>query len=258
MKCNLKEKIKNKELTYGTWITINSTDVPDMLEELGFDWFVFDTEHAPLTQKEVSQMIQVIDVEKVCPIVRVGQVDMYSVKSYLDMGAHGILFPLVNNKEQAEMAVSYCKYPPEGIRGTAPRKASSYGLSLSEYLRKANELTTVAVQIETKDALKNLEEIANVKGVDILFVGPTDLTMSLGYLDNRDNEELIDAMKKVVYTCEKYGKTPGILAINKEEAERAKKFGFRFIGLSSDFRLLISKAGELLSEVRKTSYNLSS
>jgi 2-keto-3-deoxy-L-rhamnonate aldolase RhmA len=251
LRCNLREAIRDSTVTFGTWVTIASTDIPDILEEIGFDWLVFDTEHGPLTQHDVSSMVQVIDFERICPIVRVGAVDMYYSKSYLDMGAHGILFPLVNSKKEAENAVSYCKYPPKGVRGVAPRKASSYGLRFSEYIRDANKTTVVAVQIETKEALKNLEEIASVEGVDILFVGPTDLTMSLGLFENRSSSKVIESMKSVVNVCEKAGKIPGVLALDEKELEREIKLGFKFIGLSSDFRFLLNGARLLLEKARK-------
>lgn len=222
-----------------------------MLEEVGFDWLVFDTEHAPLTQQSVSSMIQAVDGAKVCPIVRVGAVDMYFAKSYLDMGAHGILFPLVNTAIEANNAVLYCKYPPDGIRGVAPRKASSYGKSFSDYIRNANKNTVVAVQIETKQALDNLESIASVRGVDILFVGPTDLTMSLGLFEDRRNTKVIESMKKVVKVCEKEGKIAGTLALDEKEARLDLKLGFKFLGLSSDFRFLLKGASSILEKVKK-------
>lgn len=222
-----------------------------MLEEAGFDWLVFDTEHAPLTQQSVSSMIQAVDETRVCPVVRVGAVDMYFAKSYLDMGAHGILFPLVNKPAEARNAVSYCKYPPVGIRGVAPRKASSYGKRFSDYIRNANRSTVVAVQIETKEALDNLESIASVKGVDILFVGPTDLTMSLGLFEDRNNPKVIESMKKVVRACEKEGKVAGTLALDENEARLDLRLGFKFLGLSSDFRFLLKGASSILEKVKK-------
>jgi 2-keto-3-deoxy-L-rhamnonate aldolase RhmA len=251
LKCNLRNSFARSETTFGTWVTIGSTDIPDMLEEIGFDWLVFDTEHGPLTQNIVSSMIQSIDSEKVCPIVRVGSLDMYYAKSYLDMGAHGILFPLINTAEEAEKAVSYCKYPPEGVRGTAPRKASSYGIKFSDYVREANKMTIVGVQIETKRALENLEDIASVKGVDILFVGPTDLTMSLGLFDERNNQKVKDAMRYVINVCKRKGKIAGILAVNEEEALFDIKLGFSFVGLSSDFRIMLNAAKDFLEKVKR-------
>jgi 2-keto-3-deoxy-L-rhamnonate aldolase RhmA len=250
LKCDLKKKFADGKVTLGTWVTVGHPDVPDILEELGFDWLVFDTEHAPLGRETVSRMILAIDEQRVCPIVRVGAIDQYLVKSALDMGAHGVVCPLVNSAQEARMAASYVKYPPIGIRGVAPRKAADYGLSFPEYLRKANEMTVLVAQIETKQALDNLDEILSVKEVDVAFVGPTDLTVSLGLLDDRTNPKVIEAMKKVVRGCESHGKVPGVLAATPEEAKRAVSNGFRFIGLGSDTRFMTGGAKPFLEAAR--------
>lgn len=250
MKCELKKRLAEGKVTRGTWATIGHPDVPDLLEALGFDWLVFDTEHAPLGREALGRMIQAVDGEKVCPLVRVGAIDQYLVKSALDMGAHGVVCPLVNSEQDARTAVSFVKYPPLGIRGVAPRKAADYGLSFSDYLRRANELTLLVAQVETKQALENLDAILSVREVDVAFVGPTDLTVSLGLLDDRTNEKVIDAMKSVVRSCESHKKVPGVLAATPEEARRAVALGFRFIGLGSDTRFIIGGAGPFLEAVR--------
>ena len=129
MKCNLKKTLRSGKVTLGTWVTIGHPDVPDQLQGMGFDWLVFDTEHAPIGRETLARMIQAVDAEKVCPIVRVGAIDQYMVKSALDMGAHGVVFPLVNSVEEAKAAARFMKYPPAGVRGNAPRKAATSGNS---------------------------------------------------------------------------------------------------------------------------------
>jgi 2-keto-3-deoxy-L-rhamnonate aldolase RhmA len=172
------------------------------------------------------------------------------IKSALDMGAHGVLCPLVNSREEAEAAVRFAKYPPRGARGAAPRKAADYGASAAEYVRTANELTLVVAQIETKEAVEKVDRILEVKEVDVAFVGPTDLTMSLGLLDDRSNPRVIEAMKKVVASCESNGKVPGILAATPEEVKRDVAMGFRFIGLGSDARFLMGGAKPFIDSAR--------
>ncbi len=250
MKCTLKARLAAGETLLGTWATIGHTDVADVLEATGFDWLVFDTEHAPLGPETVSRMIQAVDTEAVCPLVRVGAVDQYLVKSAFDMGAHGVVCPLVNSPEDAQAAVRTAKYPPLGVRGVAPRKAADYGNTSSDYLRTANETTTVVVQIETAEALANLDGILETKGVDVAFVGPSDLTMSLGLVDDRGNPRVVEAMKQVVKACERHGKSPGVLAATPEEARRDVQIGFKFIGLGSDTRFIMSGAREFLRAAR--------
>jgi 2-keto-3-deoxy-L-rhamnonate aldolase RhmA len=253
MKCDLKRRLDSGETLLGTWVTIGHPDVTDILEEAGFDWIVLDAEHAPLGPESISRMIQSIDPSSVCPLVRTGAVDQYFAKSALDMGAHGVVFPLINNPGEARRAVSFAKYPPRGVRGVAPRKAADYGRTFAEYIRKANDHTVVVAQIETTEALDNLDDIISVDGVDVAFVGPTDLTMSLGLMDDRGNPKVVDAMKQVIRACKKHGKTPGVLAATPEEAERDIQLGFKFVGLGSDVRFMLSGAREFLASVRPRS-----
>jgi len=246
MKCNLKRDLSNGKVSLGTWVTIAHPDVPDLLEAVGFDWLVFDTEHAPIGPESLARMIQVIDTERVCPLVRVGAVDQYKIKSALDMGAHGVVCPLVNSEREAREAARFLKYPPAGVRGVAPRKAADYGFSTAEYLRTANETTLLVAQIETRQALDNLEGTLSVREVDVAFVGPSDLTMSLGLLDDRSNPKVLEAMRSVVKACEAREKVPGTLAATPEETRRALSMGFRFIGLGSDTRFMVGGSKQFL------------
>lgn len=250
MKCDLKKKLGSGRVALGTWVTIGHPDVPDQLQSLGFDWLVFDTEHAPIGRETLGRLIQAVDGEKVCPIVRVGAIDQYMIKSALDMGAHGVVCPLVNSEEEAKQAVKFLKYPPVGVRGVAPRKAADYGLSAAEYIRTANETTILVAQIETREAVEKVDSILSVADVDVAFVGPSDLTMSLGLLDDRSNPRVIEAMKKVIASCESHRKVPGTLAASPEEAKRAVSLGFRFIGLGSDTRFISGGAKPFIEATR--------
>ncbi|MDV3244028.1 MAG: aldolase/citrate lyase family protein [Nitrososphaerales archaeon] len=250
MKCNLKKELRSGRVTLGTWVTIAHPDVPDLLEALGFDWLVFDTEHGPIGSESLAKMIQAVDGEKVCPIVRVGATDQFLIKSALDMGAHGVVCPLVSSQKEAKEAARFVKYPPAGVRGVGPRKAADYGLSFAEYIRTANEATLLVAQIETQEAVDNVEGILSVPEVDVAFVGPSDLTMSLGLLDDRSNPRVMDAMKKVVRSCESHRKVPGVLAATPEEAKLAVSLGFRFIGLGSDTRFMIAGARSFIDSAR--------
>lgn len=252
MKCDLREKMKEGRVALGTWVTIGHPDVPDIFEAMGFDWLVFDGEHAPLGRESLGAMIQAVDDSKVCPLVRVGATDQFLVKSALDMGAHGVVCPLVNSGKDAEQAVSYVKYPPWGVRGVAPRKAADYGLSFPQYLRTANDVTLTVAQIETRAALERLDEIVSTRGVDVAFVGPTDLTVSMGLLDDRSNPKVVEAMKAVIAACESHHKVPGVLAATPEEASRDVALGFRFIGLGSDTRFMMGGAKPFLAAAGRT------
>jgi 2-dehydro-3-deoxyglucarate aldolase len=248
MKNPLKNRLySSRDPCFGTWISSSSPVSLDALKGLGFEWFMIDTEHAPVNPETLSGMVSNLGVGGPAPLVRVGNVDQYLVKQALDAGAHGILVPLVNTEAQAKAVVAFAKYPPEGVRGAAAAAASRYGTELASYLRTANAETLVGVQIETREALDNLGPIAGVKGVDILFVGPQDLTLSLGLLDDRKNPKVRDAMRSVVEACERHGKIPGTLVVDAEEKQVAVKLGFRFISLASDVRFLITGARSYLT-----------
>jgi 2-keto-3-deoxy-L-rhamnonate aldolase RhmA len=247
MKSALKSRLgSSKDPCFGTWISSASLLCVDALKDLGFEWFMIDTEHSPVNPETLAAMVSDLGGDGPAPLVRVGNVDQYLIKQALDAGSHGVLVPLVSTEAQAKSAVAYAKYPPDGVRGAAAAAASRYGTELSSYLRSANAETLVGVQIETREAMENLEAIAGVNGVDILFVGPQDLTLSLGLLDDRKNPKVRDAMRKVVETCERHGKVPGTLVIDPQERKVAVDLGFRFISLASDVRFLLDGARSYL------------
>jgi 2-keto-3-deoxy-L-rhamnonate aldolase RhmA len=248
MKNSLKARLHStREPSFGTWIASSSLVNLDALKGMGFEWFMLDTEHAQVNPETLAAMVAVLGDDGPAPLVRVGDVDQYLIKQALDAGAQGILVPLVSTEAQARAVVAFAKYPPEGVRGAAAAASSRYGMELASYLRTANAETLVGVQIETKEALNNLEAIADVSGVDMLFVGPQDLTLSLGLWDDRTNPKVRDAMRTVVKACERHGKIPGTLAVDPEEKRAAAELGFRFISLASDVRFLVHGARAYLT-----------
>ncbi|HKW04415.1 MAG TPA: aldolase/citrate lyase family protein [Nitrososphaerales archaeon] len=237
MKNKLKERLYAGNSCLGTWITIGNPDIVDILKNLPFEWFMFDMEHSYFSFESVKTMMQALG-EGPTPMVRIGQVDQLLAKRALDIGSQGLLVPLVNSKEEAERLVKYSMYPPSGVRGAGPGRASKFGMNLPEYLRTANQELLLAVQIETTEALSKVDEILDAKGIDIGFVGPTDLTISLGLVDDRSNPKIIEAMERVIRSCKAHGKIPGTLAVSVEEARKFLKLGFQFISLASDSRFL--------------------
>ena len=250
MKNAIKKKLYDGKVSLGTWITIGNPDVPDLLKQLPFDWFVFDTEHSYFTIETVKNMQMALSDSQACPIVRVGMLDQLLIKRALDIGSQGLVVPLVNSAEDARKYVSYAMYPPSGVRGAGPGRAAKYGNNIGEYLRTANEELLLIAQIETTQALLNADEIVATKGIDVAFVGPTDMTMSLGLVDDRWNPKVIDAMKTVIKACEKHGKIPGTLAVSVEEAKKWLGLGFRFVALGSDSKFLFQGAKSFLSQVQ--------
>jgi len=232
--------------SFGTWLSTSSVVALDALRGMGFEWFMVDNEHAQVNPETMAAMAAVLGGNGPAPFVRVGNVDQYLIKQALDSGAQGVLVPLVSSEAQARAAVSFAKYPPAGVRGIAAAPASRYGVNLAKYLRSANAETLVGVQIETVEALEHLDAIAAVDGVDLLFVGPQDLTLNLGLLDDRKHPKVREAMGRVADACRRHGKVAGTLVVDPEERRTAVELGYRFISLASDIRLLLNGARSFL------------
>jgi 2-keto-3-deoxy-L-rhamnonate aldolase RhmA len=253
LKNQVRAKLGEGETAFGTWINSSSPSIVDYLRHLEFDWFLIDAEHALLNPETLSHMVQLVQDSHVTPFVRVGLNDQYLIKVALDCGAHGVVVPLINSPEEAGRAVSFSRYPPRGVRGVGPVRAHRYGLDFREYLATASEEVMVIGQIETVQALERLDEILEVEGLDVAFFGPSDMTVSMGLMDERTNPRVLDAMRTVVAACKKHGKVPGVLATSQQEARTAIELGFRFVGLASDMRFVADGANAYLRLVGRKS-----
>jgi 2-keto-3-deoxy-L-rhamnonate aldolase RhmA len=241
MKNELKRRIQKDDQLYGTWITVESPIMTELMSSLGFDYFVFDTEHAPLDILTVQTMMQAMRPDtKTTPIVRVWWNDLVAIKRALDIGAHGILVPWVNNKEEAEMAVKATRYAPDGLRGCGPRRAALFD---SEYLETADEEIAVIVQIETKEAVSNIEDICSVEGVDSTYIGPADLSASHGHLGNMSHPEVQEAIDKVFDASKAAGIGAGIHQASGSSIPERMKKGYNLVTLGND--LIYAKMGVL-------------
>jgi len=243
----IKAKLKAGEVSVGCWITIGHQDISERLANVGFDWLTFDMEHAPLERETVQFMIQSMSYQNECvPIVRIPWNEIWMIKHVLDIGAYGVVIPLIGTKEDTKKVVSYCKYPPEGVRGCAPRHAAFRD---KDYIKTANDEVLVVIQIETEEAVRNIDEICSVKGVDVCFVGPTDLSLSLGVLGQTDHPKFRKAKQEVVKACRKWGVAPGMFC-SVETINEAVEEGFQFVSLASDLSHLIAGAKAALNKVK--------
>jgi 2-keto-3-deoxy-L-rhamnonate aldolase RhmA len=244
----LKTKLQNGERVIGTFVGLGHPDITEILSRLGFDWILLDAEHSPLGFETIQQMIQAMNGTDCIPIVRPQWNDPVQIKRILDIGAYGVLIPWVNSKREAENAVRACKYPPEGIRGFGPRRA---GMFDPHYFETANKETLVAVQIETELALNNLDEILSVPGIDACYIGPYDLSCSLGLgIPPRwDDPKYLAAFSRTLEAAEKYRKPAGMFA-TLDTIKWALDKGFRFntVGDADTFlirgaKMALAKAG---------------
>ena len=247
MKNRLREILRNGKVAVGVTVTIGHPDVSEILSNLGFDFINFDTQHSPLNIERVQYLMQSMSYSDATPIVRVQWNDISMINSALDIGAHGVIVPFVNNKEDMKKALNYARFPPKGVRSYGPRRAS---LRDPEYVKNCDEEIMVIPQIETRESLENIEEILSVDGVEAFFVGPYDLSFSLGVFRQWDNPIFVKALERVVDVAEKTGTIAGMLALVEEPEETIKK-GFRLINLGIDTGLLMDSARRLVERVNR-------
>lgn len=245
----VKSMLKRDLVTLGCWVTIGSGDVAEILSNLGFDWLLFDTEHSPLSLETIQYMIQATSATEIVPLVRVAANDMTLTKRALDIGAYGVIVPLVNNKDDAKRAVSYTRYPPRGIRGAGPRRCAQYGLRTKEYFEWAEEEILTIVQVETEEAVANIDDILSVEGIDVFFIGPTDLSTSLGVPGELNNPKYIRVVERLLESGKEHSVPAGIMTYNVEQAKDAVQRGFKFVSLAADFRNLILGTKTMLQAV---------
>jgi 2-keto-3-deoxy-L-rhamnonate aldolase RhmA len=249
LKNPLKERLKKGEAVIGTFVGIGHADVTEWLSHLGFDWLLLDAEHGPMGFETLQVMMQAMNGSNCVPIVRPQWNDPVIIKRVLDIGAYGVLIPWVNSKEEAEAAVRACRYPPSGIRGWGPRRAAMFD---ADYFATANGEVLVAVQIETEKALRNLDDILSVEGVDACYIGPWDLSCSLGFgVPPRWNEpRYLEAFDKVVKAAEEHGKPAGMFA-SIDNIGWAVEKGFRFNTVDDDDTFLMRGAMMALDKARR-------
>ena len=247
MRNQLKRKLQRGEVALGCAVSLNSTAVVELLSQLGFDWLWFDTEHSPLNA-EMLEPLLAANRGNLTPVVRPAWNDMVLIKKVLDVGAQGLLVPWINNAQQAEAAVQAVKYPPRGLRGFGPRRASNYGLD-KEYVATANDETLVVVQIETAEAVENFEKIVAVDGVDAYLIGPNDLANSMGYLGQPYHPEMEKVIADLAERGKKAGVPAGIIASGPEQTQQRIDQGFQMINIAGDLFLMQEAATDLLKDL---------
>jgi 2-keto-3-deoxy-L-rhamnonate aldolase RhmA len=246
---NLKKRIKKRELTIGSWITIGHTVVAEIMARAGYDWLVVDMEHSAITLDSAQDLIRVIELCGVVPLVRVGENDPNLIKRVMDAGAYGVIVPMVNSKADAEKAVASVQYPPKGFRGVGLARAQKYGVDFEGYKKWNEQESIVIVQVEHIKAVENLEDILSVEGVDGFIIGPYDLSGSLGVPGQFDHTEVISALSRVKEVSKKMNALSGFHVIPPEvEAFQEKvREGYKFIAYSLDSLMLSAQSKVILT-----------
>jgi 4-hydroxy-2-oxoheptanedioate aldolase len=241
-----KHAIAAGELQIGLWCSLCSNIAADIVRDCGFDWLLLDSEHSPNEIPDLLAQLQAVEGGTATPIVRPAWNDMVLIKRCLDIGAQALLIPYVQDADEAQRAVAAVRYPPRGVRGVAAASRASRFGRVADYLKVADREICLLVQVETGAALEKLEAIAGVDGVDGVFIGPSDLSASLGQVGNPAHSAVQAALADAVRRLKAVGKPAGILTGNEEEARRYIGWGYTFVAVGSDVGLL-GRGGEVLA-----------
>ena len=241
-------RLRAGELLRGTMLTLPSPEVADMVSRCGFDWLFLDGEHGSPTTLEWQRLLMAIG-GRCASLLRVPALGEAPIKTALDLGVDGIIVPMVNSAQQAREAVSWSRYPPAGRRGIGLARAQGYGLDFTDYMEHANERLAVVVQAEHIDAVDNIEEIAAVEGLDAVFVGPYDLSASLGKTGAVDDPEVVAAIDRVTRVCRARGLALGYFGVSADSVLPYVERGFNLVCAGTDAGFVTAGASDVLQQL---------
>jgi len=244
-------KLRDRKTLIGTIVSSTDPATAEVLAECGFDWLFIDAEHGPHETTDLLPVLRAVDHRVPC-IVRVPASEEISIKKTLDIGASGIIAPQTNTVQQVESVVRYCRYSPQGSRGVGLSRATTYGLGLTEYVGSANENVAVIVQAEHIDAVENIEAIVKVEGVDAIFIGPYDLSASMGKMGQIADPAVVDAIDHVTKVCNAAEMPLGIFGVTAESVKPYLDRGYSLIVSGVDVLMMAHAAQGMLSVLRST------
>lgn len=250
-KNKFKAALAGNQTQWGLWLGLTNTVCAEIAATAGFDWLLIDGEHAPFELQSMQSHLQALAPYDVSPVVRVEEGRTALIKRVLDIGAQTILVPMVDTPEQAHELVLDVNYPPVGRRGmgSALARAAKWN-HIPGYPKIANEEVCLLIQIETVEAIKNIEEICAVEGIDGVFIGAVDLSASMGHVGNPDHPEVVAAIEHAIDVINKAGKAAGFLSVNVDVARRYVDKGVKFMAVGVDTLLLANATQELADKVK--------
>lgn len=239
------------ERVIGTFAAIPHPVAIEVAAMSGLDFLCIDAEHTQIDRERIENLVRASDVHHVPAMVRVPGHGQKWIASALDAGAAGVLVPRVSTAEQARAVVKATRYPPLGERGVGPGRASAYGYRILDYLKAANESLVLAIQIETAEGLANVEEIVAVEGVDVIFIGPGDLSVSIDAMGPAGAEKLDAAITAISHAARKAGKAVGIFRPSADDVGKWTEAGISFYLLASDTMFLGASLAAGVTAARK-------
>ncbi len=249
MNASFKKKLIEKELLLGTILTLPSLEIVEIVCQAGLDWLFIDLEHSTLNIRDAQLMMQVAGPETP-GLIRVPVNDETWIKKALDTGAAGIIVPQVKTAADVQCAVEFCKYPPKGLRSVGIARAQGYGEKFQDYVASANHDIAVVIQIEHIDAVANIEEILAVPGIDCLFVGPYDLSASMGKTGRTTAPEVQAAISKVKQAATRANMPLGIFGPAAEAVNSYIQDGYTLIAVGIDTMLLGKAVKEMMAALK--------
>jgi 2-keto-3-deoxy-L-rhamnonate aldolase RhmA len=232
---DFRKRVLAREFVCGTFLNLGSPVTVEIAGLAGFDWLLIDHEHGPGGEDTLLHQLQAAAGTPAFPIVRIAINETARFKRALDMGAFGVMVPYVNTAAETKAAVNAMRYPPHGIRGVAKfNRGAGFGGDFEEYYLHAHERLLTVIQIETPEAVANIDAIAAVDGADVLFVGPTDLSYNMGIRDQLDSAQFMETLRKVSDAAKKHGKAAGILVHINALVPKVRELGYTFVALGSD------------------------
>lgn len=250
----LKKRIRGGDIVIGTWCTVPSFSLVNIIASTGLDFVIIDSEHGPLNPPIIEQMIIAAEVENCTPLVRVAARREELILSALDSGSHGIIVPHIETITDAEEAISYCKYSPAGIRGFSPfTRAGKYSLfNVSEHAKKENDETMVIAIIEGELGIKNLKAIANLEHIDVIYIGVYDLSQTMGFPGQVDHPKVQTELENCIKIIRANGKAAGgYVAKNSNDINWMVNLGMQFITYRVDTMAIFHTYNDIIIEFKK-------
>ena len=243
-----------EEVIIGSWINTASPVVAEVMSASGFDYLVVDAEHSAVDMNDCLHLFQAIKAgnPNCKPMVRMPGNAYQDTKRYLDAGAMGVIAPLITTREEAELLVHSTKYPPQGGRGVGYGRSHGYGFAFDEYMKTADEETFVCIQLEHIKAVENIDDIFSVKGIDAAFIGPYDLSASMGLTAQFEHPDYEKAVQTILQKCQQYGLRAGIHVVQPDPGEARKRIeeGFSMIAYSLDITMIGKSCRDGIKNIR--------
>ena len=247
---SFRQKVLRRTPMLGAFLCSADPAIAEVMTQADFDLLIVDAEHSAFGPAQVQTLIRAIEPSGVDCVVRVPELLQSQVQWALDSGARGILFPQICNRDDTRKAVAFSRYPPQGQRGLGPGRASNWGSSLGDYQRAANKDLAVLIQIENQPALDNLEEIVSTPGVDLIFIGPGDLSQGLGVTGQLDHPKVAQAMSRIIEVCQSENIPVGTLALTESSAKQWAEAGVSLLMLGSDTLFLHRSSQDVAERFR--------